>query len=78
MIQASPPKSTQVVTAAPLEWLTIKDASRLFSIGRSSLYNLLNEGKLRSVSLRIRGNLRGKRLISAESLRMLMESGTEG
>jgi excisionase family DNA binding protein len=78
MIPNLPPKSTNVVTTAPLEWISVQQASRLFSIGRSSLYNLINEGKLRSVSLRIRGNIRGKRLISAESLRMLMEAGAEG
>jgi hypothetical protein len=77
MRQALPPKST-VITTAPLEWISIKEASRLFSIGRSSLYSLLGEQKIKSTCLRIRGQQRGKRLISAESLRMFLESESEG
>ncbi|MBE2287900.1 MAG: helix-turn-helix domain-containing protein [Prosthecobacter sp.] len=77
MRQATPPKST-IVTTTPLEWITIKEASRLFSIGRSSLYSLMGERKIKSTCLRIRGNQRGKRLISAESLRLFLESGSEG
>jgi hypothetical protein len=72
------PTPTQIVTTAPLEWITIKEASRLFSIGRSSLYSLLGEQKIKSTCLRIRGQQRGKRLISAESLRMFLESQSEG
>jgi hypothetical protein len=77
MRHALPPKSI-VVTTAPLEWISIKESSRLFSIGRSSLYSLISEQKIKSICLRIRGQTRGKRLISAESLRMFLESGGEG
>jgi hypothetical protein len=38
-------------------------------LGRSMLYQLASVGKIRTISLRREGNLRGKRLISVESLR---------
>ncbi len=68
----------KIVTTQPVEWLSIKDAARLFGLGRSSIYTLIGEERIRSCSLRLRGNVRGKRLISAESLRMFLESGGEG
>ena len=72
------PTHTQIVTTAPLEWISIKEASRLFSISRSSLYTIIGTKKIKSICLRIRGQQRGKRLISAESLRIFLESGGEG
>lgn len=72
------PTHAQIVTTAPLEWITIKQATHSFSIGRSSLYSLIGEQKIKSTCLRIRGQQRGKRLISAESLRMFLESESEG
>lgn len=71
-------QTTKVVTTAPVEWLTIKEAVRLFGLGRSSIYTLIGDGRIRSVALRLRGNVRGKRLISAESLRLFLESEGEG
>ena len=63
----------QIVVTTPSEWLTVQQAARQFSIGRSSIYALLSAGRIRSRLLRVRGNVSGKRLISAESLRMLLE-----
>lgn len=68
--QNTPP----VVTDAEIEWLSIKQAVRLFSIGRSTLYTLLNEGKVKGRVVRGRGNIKGKRLLSAESLRLFIEN----
>lgn len=75
---ATPNHTQKIVTAAPLEWISIKQATHLFSIGRSSLYALLGEKKIKSICLRIRGQERGKRLLSAESLRLFLEAGGEG
>jgi len=41
----------------------------LTGLRRSQLYILINEGKVRSISLRKRGHLRGTRLIVVDSLR---------
>jgi hypothetical protein len=50
------------------EWLRIADAIRVSSVGRSKLYQLIDEGKVRSVCLRERDKVRGIRLINAKSL----------
>lgn len=63
----------QQIVTTPIEWLSPKQACRQFSIGRSSLYNLISAGRVRSKILRLRGNVRGKRLVEADSLRMLLE-----
>jgi hypothetical protein len=56
------------------EWLRIPDAIRMSGVGRSTLYNLLNSGHIKSVVLRRRGCQRGIRLIGADSLRAYIES----
>ena len=61
-------------TDLPVEWLSPKQAARIFGLSRSTIYNLMSQGKLKSKSLRVLGNIRGRRLISAESLRLFIES----
>ena len=55
----------------PLTPLTyrIPDAVRVSGLGRTTLYRLMNAGKLRSIQVG------GRRLIVAESLRELLEVG---
>lgn len=55
------------------EWITVTEATRLFGIGRSSLYELMAEGRIKSASIRKRGSLRGRRLISFDSLAGFVE-----
>ena len=50
------------------EWLRIPKAIDLFGVGRSKLYELIKEGKIKSASLRKRGQVSGTRLISYDSL----------
>lgn len=50
------------------EWLRVSDAVSAFGMCRSSLYELIADGTLKSVSLRKRGAQRGIRLISFDSL----------
>jgi hypothetical protein len=45
-----------------------QDVQRLFGIKRGTLYNLINEGKVKSVLLRRKGNIHGCRLIHLASL----------
>ena len=59
------------------EWLRIPDAVRLYGIGRSSLYELIAAGSIKSVCLRQRGSTRGIRLISADSLARYIEGLVE-
>lgn len=56
------------------EWLRIPDAVRIFSLGRTTIYRLLQEGKIKSATLVRRGNIRGRRLLEANSIRVYLES----
>jgi hypothetical protein len=49
-----------------------------FGIGRSTLYKLVADGKIRSASLRERGKLRGKRLFLLSSIGAFIESRATG
>ena len=55
-----------------------QDVQRLFGIKRGTLYNLVKEGRVKSVSLRRKGNVHGCRLFYLASigdhLKRLMES----
>ena len=56
-------------------WLRIPEATRLFGIGRSSIYELIAAGKIRSrVLKRRRDAMRGIRLVSYDALCTLIES----
>ena len=52
--------------------LRIDDACRVAGLGRTSLYKLIGEGRLKSVTIG------GRRLVVAASLRELLENGTPG
>ncbi len=56
-------------TSAQLEFGRIADVTRVFGIKRGTLYNLLRDGKVRGVLLRVRGQKSGVRLISMDSVR---------
>lgn len=65
-------------TTAPVqpgaEWLRINDVPKVFRLSRSLIYELIKEGKLRSVCLRRPGNVSGIRLIAADSIRAYIAS----
>ena len=63
-----------ITTTADVEWLRIKDAVRISSIGRSTLYGMMNEGSIKVRRVRRPGNVKGIVLISAESLRDFIEN----
>ena len=54
------------------EFLDAVGVSAVFSIKRSLLYELDNDGLVESVSLRRRGRTRGKRLFSVQSIRKFL------
>jgi len=62
------------LTDVPCEWLRVKDAVKRFSFSRSTIYNLIKDGSIKSKSIRKVGNSRGARRINAESLRLFIES----
>jgi hypothetical protein len=63
-----------VETTLPVKWLRVPDAVRYSGLCRSSLYQLITAGKIKSVCVRKRGNTRGVRLLSAESIDAFIES----
>ena len=46
-----------------------RDVERLFGIKRGTLYNLIEEGCVKSVTLRLKGNIHGCRLFYLPSVR---------
>src|SRR4029450_10325617 len=56
------------------EFVDCKGLEVGWGIKRSLAYQLLNDGKIRGVSLRRRGRLRGKRLFSVDSVRAYLAS----
>jgi hypothetical protein len=74
-------KTTAPVHATPVyvagrdpEFLDARGVQERFSIRRSLLYELHNGGHIKSVSLRRRGQSRGKRLFSVDSIRSFLRA----
>jgi hypothetical protein len=59
------------------EFLDARGVEGRFAIRRSLLYELLNSGHVQSVSLRRRGQSRGKRLFSVDSIRHFLRKQME-
>jgi len=64
------PLEQSIGTCTPIkpEWLRLPDATRVSGLGRSTLYNLIGSGCIKSAVIRKRGCQRGIRLISSDSL----------
>ena len=79
-MEETKPKASAVAhhTTAPVqpgaEWLRVSDVTKLFRISRSLTYELIKEGKLRSVCLRRKGRQSGIRLIATDSIRAYIAS----
>jgi excisionase family DNA binding protein len=69
--------SEKQLSAIP-EWVRVKEACAYSRISKPKLYQLLNAGKIKSVSLRERGQIRGTRLISFDSLRSFLNGLATG
>jgi hypothetical protein len=70
------PKSKSA--AAYQEWLRITEAVAFSRISKPKLYDLINRGLIKTVSLRERGQIKGTRLVSFDSLRSFLESRSTG
>jgi hypothetical protein len=60
------------------EWIRPKDVPRFFGLGRTQTYELIAANKIKSVSMRQRGQKHGTRLISYDSLSAYLESLATG
>jgi hypothetical protein len=65
------------VAAQDPEFLDARGVQERFNIRRSLLYELHYGGHIKSVSLRRRGQSRGKRLFSVDSIRAFLRSQME-
>jgi hypothetical protein len=66
--------TTQPVAAtwgADPEWVDLPGLKSRFSIGRSAAYTLIENGDIRSICLRRRGCVKGRRLVEVQSVREL-------
>jgi hypothetical protein len=59
------------------EWLRMPDAVKVSGLSRSYLYQLINAGDVKSRSLRSRGQVKGIRLISYDSLMTFIEGSDD-
>jgi hypothetical protein len=64
----------QVSTTNDAEFLDAHGIEARFGLKRSLLYALLADGSIRGVSLRRRGQIRGKRLFDVASVRTLLHT----
>ena len=64
-------------TTAQIKWMRVPDAVRYSGMSRAKLYQLMAEGKIKTASVRQKGNLRGLRLFSVESIDAFLESFVE-
>ncbi len=70
-----PPVSPESrVAYSPPSWVRVHDAIHATGISRSRLYVLMNEGKIRSASLRDKGQSKPTRLIDFGSLLSFIDS----
>jgi predicted DNA-binding transcriptional regulator AlpA len=70
--------TNQPTPDAPREWLRVKEACDYSRLSKPKLYDLMNRGLIKSVSLRERGQIKGTRLVSFDSLRQFLESRASG
>jgi len=62
----------------PTEWVRVKEACEYARVSKPVLYDWINNGLIRSFSNCKRGQIKGTRLISFESLRNFLESRATG
>lgn len=56
------------------EFGRVTDIQRMFGVKKGILYRWIGEGRIKSICIRERGNLKGIRLISVGSVRAYIES----
>jgi hypothetical protein len=59
------------------EFINHHQATAMFGLSRSHLYQLVQSGKIKSVSLRERNKIKGKRLFIADSIREFLTANIE-
>jgi hypothetical protein len=60
------------------EWLRISEACAYSRLSKPKLYTLMNRGLIKNCSLKEDGQIKGTRLVSAESLKAFLEAHSSG
>lgn len=60
------------------EWIDVKTGCRFASVSKPTFYNWMNRGLVKNFSMKERGQVRGVRRVSFDSLRAFMESRSSG
>ena len=60
------------------DWLRVSEACAYCRVSKPKIYDLLNRGLVKSVSLKERGQSKGTRLVSFHSLKAFLESKATG
>ena len=60
------------------EWITVEQACRFAAISKPVLYGWMNRGLVRNFSAKERGQVRGVRRVSFDSLRAFMNGRATG
>ena len=60
------------------EWITVAEACRFASVSKPVIYDWMNRGLVRNFAARERGQVRGVRRVSSDSLRAFMDSRSTG
>jgi hypothetical protein len=69
--------STNIAAVREAEFVDLTGLKSGWGIGRSLCYELLKDGRIRSVNLRREGRVRGKRLIEVQSVRKFLDSSSD-
>ena len=73
-VLSEPPNSQGAPGLFKPDWIRIDEATRRYSISRSGLYEMVNDGTIKSVVLKKKRNVRGIRLLSTSSIDAMLES----
>jgi hypothetical protein len=65
-------------TAQPVRWMRIRECVRIYGLSRSYLYELMQNGEIRSASIRRKGAQKGVRLLSVDSIESFIRNCSEG
>ena len=71
-----PPQPGDTKSLTP-EFARIDDIHQMFGLKRGSLYNLIRDGKVKSVLTKVTGRKSGIRLIEVASVRQYILSGAD-
>ena len=76
--KSRPRKAAVTVVSPNTEYTDFHGVNELFGLRRSTAYHLVNEGVIRSVSLKGPNEKRGKRLFDVQSIREFLRSRMDG